>query len=310
MGFQIESTGVYLPRRIVTNQELERKFVYLDRSIEEKVGIKTRRFSSENESCCNMGLEAAIQALSQSRISLNDIGLIIFGTNTPGEEYYPFHQEFALNLSERLKSDFSGELIFLPGVCTLPLQELKYAERYFLEEGSKDYALCVAATDQSKYIDLSDTKTAIIFGDAAHAILLKKSHKTDNRFLELNDSSGFKAMYYDKDRKMRMPSGREIYQFVFGHISPFFHELKGSDEIDWYILHQAQGKMIQGIVERTGIPEEKMINNYRIYGNTGCCSIGVGLHEAIQDGRIKRGDKIMLLGFAVGYHMMGCVLEY
>lgn len=318
---QIVGTGSYLPEKILTNAELEDMVDTTDEWIVSRTGIKERRIAAENELTCDLAEKASLKALESAGVNNQDIDLIIVATTTP-DRVFP---STACLLQERL--GIHGSAAFdLQAVCTGFVYALGIADK-FIKTGSAGCALVVGAETLSRIIDWKDRDTCVLFGDGAGAVIVKTSDKpgiisshlhADGKYKELltvrtGISSGFNKLLQG-GAYIEM-QGNEVFKVAVNTLGRIVDEtleannLKKSD-IDWLVPHQANIRIINATAKKLGMSTDQVVITVDRHGNTSAASIPLAFDEAVRDGRIKRGNKVLMEAFGGGFTWGSVLLNY
>lgn len=296
----IVSTGGYLPERIVTNTELAVKIETTDDWITSRVGVKERRFAKDGEMASDLGAKAALDALRRANMSPEDIDLIIVATTT-SDMTFP-STATVIQAKIGAKNAFAFDV---QAVCTGFLYALSVADS-MIKAGQSKKALVIGTETMSRLVDPTDRSTVVIFGDGAGAVVLESHDSVDNGILSThlfsdgtygnllcvnggpgNGKFGFIHM-----------AGKEIFKLAVEKLGSAIeialaHNNISKDQIDWFVPHQANYRIINALAEHFDLPEEKVVVTIDTHGNTSAASIPLALHTAVIDGRIKRGDLIV-----------------
>jgi 3-oxoacyl-[acyl-carrier-protein] synthase-3 len=309
---RITGTGSYLPPKIITNFELEKKLDTSDEWITGRTGIKERRVV-DGESTCDLALEASKKALEMAKISASEIDLIILATTTP-DKIFP---ATATLLQKRIGANCPA--FDLQAVCAGFVFALSTAQQY-IENGVYNNVLVVGSETMSRIVDWSDRSTAVLFGDGAGAVVLSQDNKTGIKFSKIHsDGSYLSALqvnnnYINEAGYIEM-TGNAVYKIAVNQLSNLAEEILKecnlkSDEISWMIPHQANIRIITAIAKRINLPMDKVVFTIETHGNTSSASIPLALDVAVRDGRIQKGDKLLLEGIGAGFSWGGLLVEY
>lgn len=328
MGINILGTGSYVPEQTITNDDFTKFVDTNDEWIRTRTGIEERHMAGW-EPVWYMGKQAALQALETAGIDPKEIGLIIASTATP---------DF---LTPSLSSIIHGEIgaenaaaFDINAACSGFVYAVDTARRFLETDDSMKYVLIVTSEALSRFIDFEDRTTCILFGDGAAAIIIEKSDKLYSSHLAA-DGSGAKALYARNlkiapeiaiesdfndgfgDGKMHklIQDGTAVYKFAVNALPKAFNAAAEKincmkEDIDHFIPHQANIRIIETAAKKLGVSMEKFIVTLDHFGNTSSASISLALDEAIRNGRIKRGDKLAFMGFGAGLTYGGMILEY
>lgn len=321
--------GSYSPSLCVTNDDMAKIVDTSDEWITTRTGIKSRRLVN-GEPTWEMGLKAAEEAVKNSGIDPLDIGLIIDTTIT--NDF--FTPSVACVIQDKIGAS-NAAAYDLNAACSGFVYAVDAAKRYLQTDPDMKYVLVVANETLSKVTDYTDRSTCVLFGDGAAAAVIGRSEKLFTSFIGA-DGSGAHFLYA-KSHKVRHPmrtaedhidsgefaagttylvqDGKEVYKFATKALPMAARkaaEKIGLDlnTVDWFVPHQANIRIIETAAKNLGVSMDKFIVNIADRGNTSSASIPIALSEAIADGRVKKGDRLCLVGFGAGL-TMGCViLEY
>ena len=309
---RIIGTGSYLPPKIITNSELEKTLETSDEWITGRTGIKERRVV-DGESTCDLALEASKKALEMAEISASEIDLIILATTTP-DKIFP---ATATMLQNRIGANCPA--FDLQAVCAGFVFALTTAQQY-IENGVYKNVLVVGSETMSRIVDWSNRSTAVLFGDGAGAVVLSQDNKPGIKFSKIHsDGSYLSALqvnnnYINETGYIEM-TGNAVYKIAVNQLSNLADEIikacnLSSDEISWMIPHQANIRIITAIAKRINLPMNKVVLTIETHGNTSSASIPLALDMAVRDGRIKKGDKLLLEGIGAGFSWGGILVVY
>ena len=306
---RISGTGSYLPERILTNDELERMVDTSDEWIRTRTGIVERHIAADNEMASDLALNASRNALAAAGIQAAELDLIILATTTP-DVIFP---STACILQDKL--GVGGCPAFdVQAVCSGFVYALATADM-FVRAGKCRNALVVGTEIYSRILDWSDRSTCVLFGDGAGAVVLTQSDQPGILSSHLHaDGSHRETLAVPANicgGKLRgtpfvMMEGNAVFKFAIKVLEEVVEEalaendLQASD-IDWLIPHQANIRIIQSTAKKLGIPMEKVIVTLDKHGNTSAASIPLALDIAVRDGRIKRGQHVLLEGVGGGF---------
>jgi 3-oxoacyl-[acyl-carrier-protein] synthase-3 len=319
---RIEGTGRYLPERILTNAELEKKVDTTDEWIRTRTGVEQRHVAAEDEKTSDLCLAAAKNAMEAAGITADEIDLIVVGTTTP-DLIFP---NVATIVQERL--GIHGCPAFsIEAACTGFIYALAVTDK-FIRTGASKCALVIGAEVITKLVDWSDRTTCVLFGDGAGAVIVKPSEEegiisthlgADGQYRDLlyypvGVSSNLEKAGIVEEARILM-KGNEVFKVAvktLGNVATEALEANGIDksELDWLIPHQANLRIIQATAKRLGLPMDKVIQTVQIHGNTSAASVPLALDVAVRDGRIKRGQLLLLEGFGGGFTWGSILLRY
>jgi 3-oxoacyl-[acyl-carrier-protein] synthase-3 len=318
---RITGTGSFLPEKILTNHDLEKMVDTTDEWITERTGIKKRHIVNDNETTCDLAEQAAKAAMKSANVTKDDIDLIVVATTTP-DRIFP---STACLLQERL--DVHGCAAFdIQAVCTGFVYALGVADK-FVKTGSAKCALVVGAETLSRVLDWTDRSTCVLFGDGAGAVILEASDEPGILSTHLHADGAYKELLtvpagvsenYDVlargEAKMTM-QGNEVFKMAVNTLGRIVDEtlennkLKKSD-IDWLVPHQANIRIISATAKKLKMNMDHVVVTVDEHGNTSAASIPLALDVAVRDGRIKRGETILLEAFGGGFTWGSALLKY
>ena len=318
---RIVGTGSYLPERVVPNSEFEASLDTSDAWIRERTGIVERRIAGEHETTCDLAEHAARAALEASDWSAESLDLIVVGTTTP-DRIYP---STACRLQARLGA--GGCTAFdVQAVCTGFVYALGVAEQ-FIRAGSVRRALVIGADTHSRLLDWSDRGTCILFGDGAGAVTLERSEEPGIFSTHLHADGRYESLLYveggtpagagrirDGNAYTHM-RGNEVFKVAVRtlmRIAEEALEANGMDrsEVDWLVPHQANIRIIEATARKLGLPMERVVVTVDRHGNTSAASVPLALDTAVRDGRIRRGDIVLLEAFGGGFTWGSALLRF
>lgn len=315
---KILGTGSYLPEKILTNFDMEKLVETSDAWIRERTGIAQRHVALKSEKTTDLALKAAHQALNNAGLKPTDLDVIIFATVTPDQTM----PTAACTLQAKLGC---GNIMAfdLSAACSGFIYSLNLADS-LIRTGQARHALVIGAETLSRIIDWKDRETCILFGDGAGAAVIGPND------LE-SDKSGFHSfqmrangklgdlLYLDSGRPedplgpdaalVKMPfvhmKGRDIFKNAVRAMSESCEAVMSANkvtaaDIDWFIPHQANTRIIEAVGDALGVPSEKTIVNIAETGNTSSASIPIAFNQAVRDGRIRRGQRVMFAAFGAG----------
>jgi len=301
MDIGIKGFGAYAPKQVVKNGYFESYLDTSDEWITKMTGIKERRFADDTEDTSDLAYEAAVRAIEDSGLDKEEIEMIIVATST-GDKPFP---TVATTLQNRLGLNKVPSMDQL-AACTGFIYGIVTAQQ-FVQSGLYKNVLVVGADKLTKITDMNDRSTAILFGDGAGAAIIGEvSEGKGILSVELgSDGNGGPHLYQDMDANTIQMNGREVFKFavrIMGEASTKAVEKAGlqSDDIDMFVPHQANIRIMESARERLGIAKEKMSVTVDRYGNTSAASIPLSIAYELEQGKIKDNDTIVLVGFGGG----------
>ncbi len=320
MNSKIISIGSYIPSNTVTNKDLEKTVDTTDEWIVSRTGIKQRPIADSSQATSDLAFEAAMTAIERAKIEKNDIDLIIVGTCTPDVAT----PNVGTLIQKRLGlSNFPA--FSIEAACSGFIYALNIADK-FIKTGESKCALVVGAETLSRITNWDDRNTCILFADGAGAAILKPTDDKGIIFSELGANGEYADLLHvpygtsrkpeksSKDDYFLRMSGNEVFKVAVKTLEEIaIDALKKSNiqskDVDWFIPHQANVRIIQAVAKRLELPEEKVILSMDIHGNTSAASIPLAFDRAVQDGRIKKGDTILMQSFGAGFTWGSVLLE-
>ncbi|MFP4466823.1 MAG: beta-ketoacyl-ACP synthase III [Candidatus Goldiibacteriota bacterium] len=319
----IKGTGYYVPEKILTNAELEKTVDTTDEWIRTRTGIEERRIAADGEAVSDMALKAGEKALASAGIKKEDIDLVLVATITPDS---PWPSAAALVQS---KLGLNNTPAFdLSAACSGFIYGLDTA-RAFIETGRYKNILLIAAEKLSCITDWEDRNTCVLLGDGAGAAVIGRVDEGGIISSVIYSDGTKRNMLYQPAGGSAMPAteetvkhrmhylkmdGAEVYKLAVDKMPKVLGEAlekagKTAEEIDFVIFHQANIRIIRSIAKRFGWPDEKNIINIQKYGNTSAGTIPIALAQAIEEGKIKKGDVVAMSAFGAGLTWGGAVVK-
>jgi 3-oxoacyl-[acyl-carrier-protein] synthase-3 len=314
--------GSYLPNQVLTNAELARKVDTSDEWIVQRTGIHERRIAAAGETTGSMATQAARAALAHSHLDAQAIDLIVLATSTPDNTFPATAVAVQADLGIT-----HGAAFDIQAVCTGFVYALATADG-LLKSGAFSRALVIGAETFSRLLDWTDRSTCVLFGDGAGALILEAQElpgKPEDRGLltvRLRSDGRHKSkLYVDGGPSstgtvghLRM-EGREVFRHAVAMITDVvFDAFKTTGmtvaDIDWFIPHQANKRIIDGSAHKLGIPADKIVVTVDRHGNTSAASIPLALADAVADRRIKRGDLLLLEAMGGGFTWGAALLRW
>jgi len=305
--------GGYLPKRIMTNAEISTLVDTSDEWIVQRVGISQRHLAAEGEYTSDLAVAAATAALANAGLTIADIDLIVLATTTPDLTY----PATAAIVQNKLGMHH-GTAFDIQAVCSGFVFAVATADS-FLKNGLAKRALVIGAETNSRILDWTDRATCVLFGDGAGAAIMERVDLADGEpergllaTALRTDGGHWEKLYVDGGPSrtqtvghVRM-EGREVFKHAVGKITDVVEEVfrqtgYGVDQLDWFVPHQANRRIIDGAGHKLGIPPEKVVVTVDKHANTSAASVPLALAQAVADGRIKRGDLVMLEAMGAGF---------
>ena len=318
---KIAGTGKYLPDRILTNKDLEEIVDTSDDWIKSRTGVEKRHIASDDQSTSDLAYEAAKIAIRNSSTNLNEIDLIIVGTCTP-DLVFP---NTATLVQEKL--GIGGCPAFsLETACSGFIYAAAVADK-FIKVGEAKCALVIGADCLSRLLDWTDRSTCVLFGDGAGAVILKPSSESGIISCHLGSDGQYKDLLCypigpskdlhkagSSDAKLLM-SGNEVFKVAVRTLGKLAEKTLrdndiDQDKLDWLVPHQANMRIIKATAKRLKLPLSKVILTVQDHGNSSSASIPMALDVGIEDGRIQRGQLILMEGFGGGFTWGSILMRY
>ncbi|HSU79082.1 MAG TPA: beta-ketoacyl-ACP synthase III [Candidatus Angelobacter sp.] len=299
MAVGVLGMGKYVPEKVLTNQDLEKMVETSDEWIRTRTGIQERRIADEHTNTSDMAYEAAKEALEKAELTAADIDLILVATVTPD---YGFPSVASL-IQDKLKAT-NAAAMDLSAACAGFIYGVVTAKQ-FIENKVYKNVLVVGVEKLSKITNWEDRNTAVLFGDAAGAAIIGTVSEGKGILSFELGSDGSKAKELFQDGSHIYMNGREVFKFAvrqMGESAVNVVEKAGltKEDIDYLIPHQANIRIMEASRQRLDLPDEKMIKTVHKYGNTSSSSIPLALCDALEEGKIKENDLLVLVGFGGG----------
>lgn len=314
----LAGTGSALPRTRVSNEELARRVDTSDEWIVERTGIRFRHIAEPDETTATLGADAAKQALAAAGLEPSDIGLIIVATATP-DNTFPASAtkvQALLGTPDCIAFDVAA-------VCSGFLYAVSVADS-MLRTGAAKHALVIGSETFSRILDWEDRTTCVLFGDGAGAIVLSAEEVADDRGIlatRLHAEGKYADMLYVDGGPsttgtvghVRM-QGREVFRHAVTNLASVLGEVMAdvglsAEQIDWVVPHQANKRIIDATAKKLGLPAERVVLTVDQHANTSAASVPLALDLAVRDGRIRRGDLVVLEAMGGGFTWGAAVLR-
>lgn len=321
----IVGVGTYVPDRVLTNAQLEQMVDTNDEWICSRSGIRERRIASPEQATSDLAAVAAQRALADAGITAEEVDLIIVATNTP-DMFFP---ATACLVQDRIGAKNAGAFDLAAG-CTGFIYALTVGSQ-FIATGSCRTVLVIGAETLSRILNWEDRNTCVLFGDGAGAVVLKAAPEGSGilSFKLWSDGAGGPHLLIPAGGSRRpatretvdgklhsvQMNGREVFKFAVRIMGEAAEEVLAAaglekSDLDFFIPHQANIRIIESAAKRLGLPMEKVLVNVDRYGNTSTASIPLALEEAVHGGKIKRGDHIVMVGFGAGLTWGAVVMKW
>ena len=307
---KIISSGSYLPKKILTNKELESRVDTSDKWITERTGIKERRIADENETSVDLAYKASLDAISKSNINKSDIGAIFLATCTP-ERKFPSSAVLLQN-KLNIKDAFSFDI---NAACTGFVYALDVAKKY-IESGQIKYALVVGTEKITSLLDWTDRNTCVLFGDGSGAMIISASNEPGIISSTIGSDGSFKDLLtVNTDLEYIEMKGSDVFKTAvntLGKLAKHTLEINCIEqgELDWLVPHQANERIILAIAKKINLSKDKIIITVNKHGNTSAASIPLAFDTANSKNTFKSGDMIMLEAFGAGFTWGSVLLKY
>jgi 3-oxoacyl-[acyl-carrier-protein] synthase III len=318
---RIEGTGSYLPEKVLTNFDLEKIVDTTDEWIRTRTGIERRHIAAESETTVDMAEPAARAALHSAGVAPEEIDLIAFGTTTPDLVFPNCGVLLQARLGIRGCPAFSVE-----AACTGFIYALSIADKY-IRCGESKCALVIGADMLSRIVNWKDRQTSVLFADGAGAVVLKPSNEAgivsthihaDGTYQDLLNYPGGVSKGWPQGPPgtfgVQM-KGNEVFKVAVNTLGRIVEEALEANKldksaVDWLVPHQANMRIIQATARKLDLPMERVIVTVQDHGNTSAGSVPLALDVGVRDGRIKRGDLLLLEAFGGGFTWGAAVVRY
>ena len=314
----IAGTGAALPPRRVTNEELAQQVDTTDEWIVERTGIRARHIAGEGETTSTLATEAARKALAAAGIDSSQIGLIVLATATPDQTFpaSATRVQTALGINDCIAFDVAA-------VCTGFLYALSVADN-MLKGGMADHALVIGAETFSRILDWEDRATCVLFGDGAGALVLSAQETDGQGILATRlhaDGRHNDLLYVDGGPsttgtvgKLRM-KGKEVFRHAVTNLADVLGEVLGAtgleaSDVDWVVPHQANKRILDATAKKLGLDPARVVVTVDQHANTSAASVPLALDTAVRDGRIARGDLLVLEAMGGGFTWGAAAIRY
>lgn len=312
---RIAGTGSYLPQKLLTNADLEKMVDTTEDWIFTRTGIRERHIVADNEKTSDLAYHAAINAITSAGINAQDIDLIIVATSTP-DDIFP---STACTLQAKL--GIAGCPAFdIQAVCSGFVYAISTADN-FIKAGSAKCALVIGAETFSRITDWTDRSNCILWGDGAGAVILQASAEQGIISTHLHADGHYVKMLHvprkseENPKETILMEGNAVFKMAVNTLDSIVDEtlaangMKKSD-IDWLVPHQANIRIIQATAKKLDMSMDKVVTTVEKHGNTSAASIPLALDVAVRDGRIKRGEIILMEAFGGGFTWGSALIKY
>jgi len=310
---RISGTGSYLPKRILTNAELESMVDTTDEWIVARTGIKERHIAAEGEFTSDLALNAAKNAIASAGVSASDIDLIIVATTTP-DKIFP-----SVATMVQRKLGIAGCPAFdMQAVCSGFVYALSTADN-FIKAGSAKCALVIGADTFSRITDYTDRGNCILWGDGAGAVILQASSEQGIISTHLHADGNYETMLHVPRRTdgpdTVIMEGNPVFKMAVNTLDQIVDETLEANhmqksDIDWLVPHQANIRILQATAKKLNMNMDRVVVTVDKHGNTSAASIPLALDTAVRDGRIKRGEIILMEAFGGGFTWGSALIKF
>ncbi len=313
MGSKIAGTGSYLPAKILTNKALESMIDTTDEWIFTRTGIRERHIAAPEEMTSDLATKAAQKAIANAGIDAHDIDLIIVATTTPDKAF-----PSVATMVQRKLGLANCPAFDLQAVCSGFVYGLSTADN-FIKAGANQCVLVIGADTISKITDYSDRSNCILWGDGAGAVILKASEEPGIISTHLHANGQYEDMLHvpknpDGKDTIKM-EGNAVFKVAVNTLDQIVDETLAANnmqksDIDWLVPHQANIRILQATAKKLDMPMDKVVVTVDQHGNTSAASIPLALDAAVSDGRIKRGEVILMEAFGGGFTWGSALVKY
>jgi 3-oxoacyl-[acyl-carrier-protein] synthase-3 len=313
---RITGTGSYLPERILTNAELERSIDTTDEWIFTRTGIRERHIVAEGQYTSDMALEAAKKAIEAANIHIQSIDLIVLATTTPDRTF----PSTACLLQQKL-GIINCPAFDLQAVCSGFVYALATADNFIKADAAK-CVLVVGADAMSRITDWTDRSNCILWGDGAGAVILQASDEQGILSTHLHANGNFADMLTvpqgvsnQEGSKTILMEGNAVFKMAVNTLDAIVDDTLAANgleksDIDWLVPHQANIRILQSTAKKLGMSMDRVVTTVDKHGNTSAASIPLALDVAVRDGRIKRGETILMEAFGGGFTWGSVLMKY
>lgn len=319
----IRGIGACLPNGRITNGDIKKLVALEDDWIVTRTGIKERRVADETEATSDLAYQASLLALGDAGLASSELGMILVATETPDHILPPV----ACRIQHRLGCRQIAAMD-VHSTCAGFVSALQIAEQY-IKLGTHEHILVIGADTLSKLTDYTDPYTSILFGDGAGAVVISRSENPGGKGILAtslhSDGEDFEALFVPGGgsrhpvsetykAKMVMDGGK-IFKAAVKAMTAGAEEILSisgyrMEQVDWFIPHQANERIVDAVARNLGFPEQKIVKTVRNYGNSCSATIPIAFHEAVKDGRIRPGNTILMTAFGAGLVWGTALIKY
>ena len=319
---EIVGCGSYLPEKVLTNEAIAALVDTSDEWIVSRTGIRERRIAADGEKTSDLAAEAARNALAVAGVEAMDVDLIVLATATPDETF-----PATATAVQSLIGANRGAAFDVGSVCSGFVYGLAVGDN-FIKAGQAQTVLVIGAETFSRILDWNDRSTCVLFGDGAGAVVLQAAEgagSVDDRGILTtilhSDGRQHDLLYVDGGPSSTQTTGhlrmlgREVFRHAVVNLAAVITEALGktgldAEDIDWFVPHQANKRILDGTARRVGIPLEKVVMTIERHANTSAASVPLALDTAVRDGRIQRGDAVLMEAMGGGMSWGACVARW
>jgi 3-oxoacyl-[acyl-carrier-protein] synthase-3 len=311
---RVIGTGGYLPEKVLTNEQISQTVDTSDEWIYERTGIKSRRIAGAEETASSMAEIAARQAIDAAQIDPETIDLIIVATGTP-DRVYP---STACLLQQRLGVKHAVAFD-IQAACSGSIFGLSIADQY-IKSGAAKTVLVVGSEVCSRIVDWTDRTTCILFGDGAGAVLLTAAEQAGILSTHIHSDGEYEELLYcpistQEEAGYINMRGNEVFKVAVNTLGRIVDETLeandlGQEHIDWLVPHQANSRIIAATAKKLKLSMDQVVMTLEEQGNTSSASVLLAFHEAVRDGRIQRGQVVLLEAFGAGFTWGSALIKY
>ncbi len=318
---RIIGTGGYLPKQVRTNEQIAQKVDTSDSWIFERTGIRGRHIAEDSETASSMAEIASLAAIDAARIDVNDIDLVIVATSSP-DRVFP---STACLLQHRLGIANNCGAFDIQAACSGFIYAMNVADQY-IKSGAATRVLIVGSEINSRLVDWSDRGTCIIFGDGAGAVILETNDEPGLVSTHIHADGRYEELLYvpsgtgagngeDKDPSFFFMQGNAVFKMAVKKLGQIVDETLAANnmdnsDVDWLVPHQANIRIIAATAKQIGVSMDRVIVTIENQGNTSAASIPLAFNEAVRDGRIQRGQTLLMEAFGGGFVWGSALIKY